>query len=125
MNRMAPEVISDSPYSESCDVYSFGIIMWELFFEKTPFSEYNVLILPGKILNGLRPTIPNLLQTSFEEYFNLMQDCWAQDPTKRPKFKTVLKRLKMIQNNKELIASLNEYQKTMSMKIEMELKSVK
>ena len=35
---MAPEVITGNKYNEKVDVYSFGIILWEICHEKPPFS---------------------------------------------------------------------------------------
>jgi serine/threonine-protein kinase CTR1 len=40
---MAPEVITGSRYSESADVYSFGVIMWELLTNKPPYRELNAI----------------------------------------------------------------------------------
>jgi len=36
---MAPEVILHQPYDESCDVYSFGLVLWELFTGLPPYSD--------------------------------------------------------------------------------------
>lgn len=110
---MAPEVISDSPYTEKCDVYSFGIILWELLFEQIPFSDYNVLILPGKILGGLRPEIPQKVREKFTDYCKLMESCWQTDASKRPSFQEILKQLKIMKDNQGLRKSLNEFQKTL------------
>ncbi|KAG2385704.1 hypothetical protein C9374_003519 [Naegleria lovaniensis] len=73
---MAREMVDDNPkYSPKIDVYSFGIIMWELFFEENPYmndksakihrfhsassgeNEYNILL---HVLRGERPKIPFL-----------------------------------------------------------------
>jgi serine/threonine protein kinase len=45
--------MSGSPYSDKCDVYSFGIILWELYCRKHPFEEFNftfMMILEEKIV---------------------------------------------------------------------------
>jgi serine/threonine protein kinase len=36
---MAPELIAGKPYNEKVDVYSYAILMWELFAETLPFSD--------------------------------------------------------------------------------------
>lgn len=67
-------MINDSPkYTTKVDVYSFGIIMWELFFEEAPYLNYNskkvYKFIPNNskmnefnilfhVLNGERPVIP-------------------------------------------------------------------
>ncbi len=61
---MAPEIMNESEaYNEKCDVYSFGVIMHEIFTLSKPYilstSEYvNQFTLGMKILNGHRPSIP-------------------------------------------------------------------
>jgi len=71
---MAPEILGDSghAYSTKVDVFSFGIIMYELFFEETPYlnnsekinrfsnqeAAQNCFNIPSRVLNGLRPAIP-------------------------------------------------------------------
>jgi serine/threonine protein kinase len=71
---MAPEIMNESEtYNEKCDVYSFGIIMHEIFTLSKPYitssSEYvNLLTMSLKILNGHRPSIPaELLSNEFKE----------------------------------------------------------
>ena len=58
---MAPEVLgSNDHYSTSCDVYSFGLIMYQVLFESIPFSieSCNVYTLAVDILRGRRPKVP-------------------------------------------------------------------
>jgi serine/threonine protein kinase len=71
---MAPEIMNESEtYNEKCDVYSFGIMMHEIFTLSKPYitssSEYvNLLTMSLKILNGHRPSIPtDLLSNEFKE----------------------------------------------------------
>eukprot|EP01102_Stenamoeba_stenopodia_P016678 TRINITY_DN584_c0_g2_i1.p1 TRINITY_DN584_c0_g2~~TRINITY_DN584_c0_g2_i1.p1 ORF type:complete len:274 (-),score=45.82 TRINITY_DN584_c0_g2_i1:26-727(-) len=58
---LAPEVMVDRPYSEKMDVYSYGIILWELHVRQHPYSEYPVSQyfssqLENAIIDGLRPS---------------------------------------------------------------------
>ena len=97
---MAPEILLNRKYSESCDVYSFGIMMGEIFLGKKPYSsqESNDLLqaqLLYKICNeGLRPSTsglpPALKQLAIE--------CWNGEPQQRPSMSEVLNRLKRITN---------------------------
>jgi serine/threonine protein kinase len=60
----APEIMNESEtYNEKCDVYSFGIMMHEIFTLSKPYitssSEYkNTFTIGMKIMNGYRPNIP-------------------------------------------------------------------
>lgn len=38
---MAPELLEGKPYNEKADVYSFGILAWEILSQKLPYSEYS------------------------------------------------------------------------------------
>jgi hypothetical protein len=63
---LAPEIILNQPYSMSSDVFSFGIILWELVSRQHPFDEYaaRFMGLPDTFKEdaiakeGLRPTVP-------------------------------------------------------------------
>jgi serine/threonine protein kinase len=65
---MAPEIMNESEtYNEKCDIYSFGIMMHEIFTLSKPYttSEYiNLLTMSLKILNGHRPNTPSELLSS-------------------------------------------------------------
>jgi serine/threonine protein kinase len=55
----APEVIRGEKYSESADVYSYGIIMWEMLTRKQPFAGRNFMGVSLDVLEGRRPQIPS------------------------------------------------------------------
>jgi hypothetical protein len=77
----APEVLcSGKSYSEASDVYSFGIVMWELMTCDVPFPDCeSIPQFVGKLNQRERPSIPSPLPTGFsEEYVDLMQRCWHQ-----------------------------------------------
>lgn len=59
--RQAPEVLGERPYGTPSDVYSFGIILWELLAQQHPFKEFNFRFLFNQeqaVLDGVRPTLP-------------------------------------------------------------------
>jgi len=86
----APEILSGTTYSEKIDLYSFGIVLWELLQAGFPFAEYKDLDQSCKadqakeIIAGLRPTIPKDCPPLYHE---IILKCWANDPTTRPSFK--------------------------------------
>ncbi|XP_062193930.1 serine/threonine-protein kinase STY46-like isoform X2 [Phragmites australis] len=78
---MAPEVIEHKPYDHKADVFSFGILMWELLTGKIPYEYLTPLqAAVGVVQKGLRPTIPKNIHAKLAE---LLQKCWQQDPAQR------------------------------------------
>jgi serine/threonine protein kinase len=63
---VAPEVIRGDKYSESADVYSFGIIMWEVATRKQPFAGRNFMGVSLDVLEGKRPKVPSDLPPTFK-----------------------------------------------------------
>ena len=64
------------------NIYSFGMIMWELMTGRKPFWDQNndtELII--KICDGLRPPV---VTNAPKGYANLMKECWSPNPNKRP-----------------------------------------
>jgi len=90
---MAPEVISHQYYNHKCDVFSYGILLWELVSGgDIPYSGYTPLqAAVGVVQRGLRPTIPPSCQPVIAQ---VMQYCWQPDPNARPEFEQVVELLK-------------------------------
>ncbi|KAL6047965.1 Serine/threonine protein kinase, catalytic domain containing protein, variant 2 [Balamuthia mandrillaris] len=84
----APEVIRGEEYSEKADIYSFGIILWELASRQVPYGEdMNFMGVTLKVLEGVRPKMPPKTPDSFAK---LIKSCWHVDPKKRPSVKKIL-----------------------------------
>jgi len=84
---IAPEIFRGSPFSKESDVYSFGMIMWEITTGCKPFSNVeHDHILIYQIINGKRPEITD---DTPECFANLMKSCWDLDPLKRPSIKEI------------------------------------
>jgi hypothetical protein len=57
---LSPEVMEDLPYNEMADIFSLGIVFWELLERQMPYDEFNISFsseLERKIRGGLRPSI--------------------------------------------------------------------
>ncbi|GBC31772.2 kinase-like domain-containing protein [Rhizophagus irregularis DAOM 181602=DAOM 197198] len=79
---VAPEVIIEKEYSRASDIYSIGILMWEISTGQLPFADQERdYSLAMNIINGMRPKIKSGTPLLYQE---LMEQCWDVDPKKRP-----------------------------------------
>ncbi|PKK76138.1 kinase-like protein, partial [Rhizophagus irregularis] len=80
---IAPEIFKGSAFSKESDIYSMGMIMWELTTGCKPFAniDHDVNLI-YKIIDGKQPKITN---DTPECISNLMKRCWNPDPSKRPR----------------------------------------
>ncbi|KAF3434774.1 hypothetical protein FNV43_RR21860 [Rhamnella rubrinervis] len=91
---MAPEVIEHKPYDHKADVFSFGVVLWELLTGKLPYEYLTPLqAAVGVVQKGLRPVIPKNTHPKLTE---LLEKCWQQDPALRPDFSEIIEILKQI-----------------------------
>ncbi|XP_077366808.1 mitogen-activated protein kinase kinase kinase 7 isoform X2 [Festucalex cinctus] len=87
---MAPEVFEGNNYSEKCDVFSWGIILWEVVTRRKPFDEIGgpAFRIMWAVHNGTRPPLIKNLPKPIE---NLMTKCWSKDPSQRPSMEEIVK----------------------------------
>jgi serine/threonine protein kinase len=84
----APEIIrGERNYDERADVFSFGIIMWQVATRKEPFAGRNFMGVSLDVLEGRRPQVPNDLPADFSK---VMRKCWHANAAKRPLMEDVL-----------------------------------
>lgn len=93
---LAPEIVKTKPYTAAADVYPYGIMLWELAARTHPFDEFHCAFptdLEAVITSGKRPTIPSDTPRAFEA---LIEDCWHDNPSRRPTFAQILARFPTI-----------------------------
>ncbi|KAH7528077.1 uncharacterized protein LOC107417903 [Ziziphus jujuba] len=93
---MAPELLNGSSIkvSEKVDVFSFGIVLWEILTGEEPYANMHYgAIIGGIVNNTLRPTIPSYCDP---EWRRLMEQCWAPNPAARPSFTEIASRLRVM-----------------------------
>ncbi|KAL6431372.1 hypothetical protein ACFW04_007183 [Cataglyphis niger] len=85
---MAPEVIKKSIFSKASDVWSYGVLLWELLTGETPYKGIDALAVAyGVAVNKLTLPIPS---TCPQPWRVLMEACWASDSHARPGFTDIL-----------------------------------
>ncbi|XP_027843282.2 mitogen-activated protein kinase kinase kinase 13-A isoform X2 [Aphis gossypii] len=106
---MAPEIIRNEPCSEKVDIWSFGVVLWELMTCETPYKDVDSsAIIWGVGSNSLHLPIPSSCPDGFRL---LIKQCWAAKPRNRPSFKHIMMHLD-IASSQVLASSPDEYFKT-------------
>lgn len=84
---IAPEVFQSDLYNSKADIYSLGIILWEVWYGEQAFAKINITSLKqffGMVENGLRPQPLKGCSEPPKCWQDLMSQCWNETPEKRP-----------------------------------------
>ena len=86
----APEIIRYEKYNQKIDVYSYGMILWELLTRQVPFSSIpnDAYIIFAIVNKKKRPLIPSDCPQNLSQLIEL---CWRENPDERPEMKTIVK----------------------------------
>ncbi|CAG8530265.1 8937_t:CDS:10 [Paraglomus brasilianum] len=89
----APEVLGGAEYTQKSDIFSLGILMWQITSGDKPYSDMQSsekVNLANYVKRGLRPSVvPN----TPECYVKLMKKCWDDEPDNRPDIEEVVETL--------------------------------
>lgn len=89
---MAPEVLLGKAFDEKIDIYSFGLVLWQIITrEKEPFIEFEKSTIStfcnAVCVKNYRPKIPTTVEPLLRK---LITACWNPTPAKRPSFAQIL-----------------------------------
>eukprot|EP00250_Pteridium_aquilinum_P005037 c15196_g1_i2 orf=704-1861(+) len=98
LGYMAPEVLAGKPYNRKCDVYSFGICLWETYCCDMPYPDLSFAEMTSAVVKqNLRPEIPKCCPSALA---TVMRKCWDANPDKRPTMEEVVHMLEAIDTSK-------------------------
>lgn len=93
---MAPEMIKHKPYGRKVDVYSFGLLLWEMVTGTVPYEDMTPIQAAFAVVNkNLRPVIPKDCPPPLRA---LIEQCWSLLPEKRPEFWQIVKVLEQFES---------------------------
>jgi len=99
---MAPELLSGSVnYNEKVDVYSFGMVLWELICRRVPFDGSGLedpIRVAIAVSTGRRPDLRKVPSDCPFELCRTMEHCWFHEPAARPSFDVIIDSLKILRD---------------------------
>ena len=106
---LAPEVIKHARCSKFSDVYSYGIILWELATREEVYPGLESTQIIANVANdNLRPPVPEN-----NPFGPLMVKCWCENPTDRLSFKEIVKELNLLLSNFDEVENVSEKENVM------------
>ncbi|XP_052458728.1 leucine-rich repeat serine/threonine-protein kinase 1 isoform X4 [Carassius gibelio] len=80
----APEIRPGIVYDEKVDMFSYGMVLYELLSGRRPCMGQHQLQIAKKLSKGVRPALGSSEEVQFHCLQKLMQECWDTKPEKRP-----------------------------------------
>lgn len=87
---MAPEILRGGKYECPSDVYSFGILMWEMMTGRIPYKDYSTAQIIGMVGNNEHHHIGTPAYP-IKGIVDIFLKCTLRDPLLRPTFKVIVK----------------------------------
>src|SRR3954454_7558232 len=104
---MAPELLghNDSqslPFSEKTDIYSLGMLLWEISSGYPPFKNYDSIAIICKVAGGKGEKEEKISGTP-SDYYDIYTSCWNYNPEERPTIEDVYNKLEsmLLENNED------------------------
>jgi len=107
MKWKAPELLLDLENirqpTPAADVYSFGMVCYEMFSGEFPFQNIRDQMLFSALTQGKRPSRPEFTLSAKrglnDAMWHLIEECWDQDPERRPEGKHVVQSIRQLLNH--------------------------
>ncbi|CAD8147805.1 unnamed protein product [Paramecium octaurelia] len=97
--QMAPEIMRGEPYTEKSDVFSFGMILWEIMTGKIPYQNLSITQIIETV--GWGHNLVEIPQQSNPPILAILaKDCLQKEPSQRPNFARIVERIQQSKNNK-------------------------
>ncbi|CAG8645265.1 8436_t:CDS:2 [Acaulospora morrowiae] len=92
LNWMAPEKMMEYPYTPGCEIFSFGMLLWELKYEKIPYKGKDTIELFDHVTSGKREELNINLspREDDQKYAEIIRKAWEHDPTLRIELASLL-----------------------------------
>ena len=121
---LSPEIIQGKPYDNKSDIWSLGVLLYEMMTFKMPFEANTLPMLSMKIMRG-NYTPPSSMYT--KDLREIVSKCLMVDPSRRPSIREILK-MPIIQNRiKNFLTEVEykkEFTKTITKKYETKKKTI-
>ncbi|KAF6205749.1 hypothetical protein GE061_019922 [Apolygus lucorum] len=96
---MAPESLHYNLFTQKSDVWSFGVLLWEIVtLGSTPYSTMGARDVMRQVIDGYRLEKPKHCKA---EFFKVLSKCWQHDPNKRPTFTELKSEIGTLLGNSE------------------------
>nr|CAG8546835.1 5624_t:CDS:2 [Entrophospora candida] len=96
---LAPEKMQPSkyaPYTIQCEIFSFGMLLWELAFQQLPYKNMEFSQIQSHVLSGKREHLDFTLDLPETEFGKIVNSAWQHDPTLRPELNYLFNDLEKI-----------------------------
>ena len=93
-HRTAPEALTKAKFSTASDVWSYGVVLWEIYsLGKIPWDRLSPIEIRDLLLRGERLGRPDRCPL---DMYEAMLDCWEPTPQDRPTFGILVQRMETV-----------------------------
>ncbi|XP_078374585.1 ephrin type-A receptor 4-like isoform X2 [Oculina patagonica] len=104
---MPPESLFYGESSTMSDIWSYGIVMWEVFtIGESPYPGFESRQVADLLQTGYRMPRPRHIS---KELYSIMTECWQEQPDKRPTFQWLCSAVRRLLDDKKIYVNLKEY----------------